>query len=238
MIRNEILVLPLVVEDFVRRKRDQKRDQPVFFVQIGAHDGVHYDPLYPFIRKFNWSGLRVEPHPEAFLLLQKNGAPNQIFENAAIGKEDGTVTFYTFEAGHDLPADASMFSSISPGTVESNTFGYQAPVRKLEVPLLTPSTLLKKHGIKEFDFLQIDTEGNDFDILCVFDFETWHPSIINFESALMTLDQRRILFSRLEAKGYRLFNEGNDTIAYRQSLDCLPVGYEDDGREENGREQA
>src|SRR5436190_4439800 len=88
-------VFPLVVNDLLARK---KTDQ-LSFVQIGAHDGLHADPVRPFITRFHWKGVLVEPQPKIFQRLVKNYSAEKqlIFENAAVGPTDGTATLYTFK---------------------------------------------------------------------------------------------------------------------------------------------
>ena len=44
----------------------------LFFLQIGANDGVSDDPINALVRKYNWSGILVEPGSEAFIDLQNN----------------------------------------------------------------------------------------------------------------------------------------------------------------------
>src|SRR6266568_4231619 len=41
-----------------------------YFIGIGANDGVTHDPLYPFVRDFEWRGIMVEPIPEVFAELE------------------------------------------------------------------------------------------------------------------------------------------------------------------------
>ncbi|MDP2593822.1 MAG: hypothetical protein Q8P36_00575 [bacterium] len=40
-----------------------------FFVQIGAHDGVHGDPIHEYVVKYNLAGVVVEPQPDVFKKL-------------------------------------------------------------------------------------------------------------------------------------------------------------------------
>lgn len=42
------------------------------FVNLGANDGVTADPVYPFIRRFDWAGLMVEPLPHVAERLRQN----------------------------------------------------------------------------------------------------------------------------------------------------------------------
>src|SRR6266481_6003650 len=60
----------------------QKKD--LFFIQIGANDGVSNDPLYKFVIEYGWAGILVEPLPQVFEVLRRNYAdkPNLKFLNA------------------------------------------------------------------------------------------------------------------------------------------------------------
>jgi hypothetical protein len=40
------------------------RKNPIFFISIGANDGVSNDPIWPFASRFGWEGLAVEPNPQ------------------------------------------------------------------------------------------------------------------------------------------------------------------------------
>jgi hypothetical protein len=42
----------------------------VYVLQIGACDGSSFDPIYPFIQKYGWAGLLVEPLPDLFERLE------------------------------------------------------------------------------------------------------------------------------------------------------------------------
>ena len=70
-----------------------------FFVNIGANDGVVADPTYPFIRKYGWRGIAVEPVPYVFDQLKKNydGLDGVILEQAAVADEE--TSFWYVEQG-------------------------------------------------------------------------------------------------------------------------------------------
>jgi FkbM family methyltransferase len=70
-----------------------------FFVNIGANDGVVADPTYPFIRKYGWRGIAVEPVPYVFEQLKENYADIEgvILENAAISNKQ--ESFWYIERG-------------------------------------------------------------------------------------------------------------------------------------------
>jgi hypothetical protein len=71
--------------------------QPLRFIQIGASDGLRWDPFRRFIIGGNWQGLLVEPLPDVFALLKQNYAHRVTqglkFLNAAVSDTDTNLSF-------------------------------------------------------------------------------------------------------------------------------------------------
>lgn len=97
-----INVFRLAVQDYLATRC---KNEDFFFIEIGAHDGLHFDPIYPWIKKHHWRGLLVEPQPRIFKRLQANyqDEPQLLFENAAIYARDGEVSLYMFAENQGLP---------------------------------------------------------------------------------------------------------------------------------------
>lgn len=213
-------VFDLVVKDLVSKKAD------IFFIEIGAHDGLHYDPIRPYVKQHHWRGILIEPQPKIFARLVENykDEPQLLFENAAIAAQDGTFCLYTFEESPDLPDHATMLASFNRAALEHNAHGYQAPIQETIVPAISTGSLFSKHNITQVDLLQIDTEGYDWEILKMFDFAKYLPAIVHFESAGLDADETADCFKLLEGHGYRILTLGIDTIAYQQEVDAEFVG--------------
>jgi FkbM family methyltransferase len=198
-----------------------------FFVQIGAHDGRHRDPLHHYVRKYNLRGLAMEPQPAVFDKLKENyrDYPNVICVNAAIAKDSGTMPFYTIS--DTKRTEANFLSMTSIGALDRQVFietlKRQLPgasnvdeyVKELSVITLSFDDLVKQHGVVEITMLQMDCEGYDFNILRTIDLNKYRPSMINFESILLSDDDRQECESLLSSFGYKLFRHGYDTCGYR-----------------------
>ncbi|MFY9287282.1 MAG: FkbM family methyltransferase, partial [Alphaproteobacteria bacterium] len=65
----------------------------VYFIQIGAMDGVSYDPIHKHVKKQKWKGLLFEPIPDMFVKLQNNyrDCSGLTFVNAAIADYEGAI---------------------------------------------------------------------------------------------------------------------------------------------------
>ena len=66
-----------------------KLKKDIFVLQIGAHDGIRSDYVFPMVSKYNWKGLFVEPRPDLFLELQSNYSKQTdlLFANVAIDEK-------------------------------------------------------------------------------------------------------------------------------------------------------
>ena len=217
-----INVFLLVVSDLLQRKIDAGgKASDFFFVQIGAHDGFHHDPIRPFVDKYHWRGLLVEPQPEIYQRLVENYAsePQLMFAKAAVATQNGKATLFTFKKSPDLPDHASMLASFSLNALVHNGHGYKGEVEPIIVPALDLHTLLTKHKITHVDLLQIDTEGYDYEIIKMLATTSFRPEIIHFESAFLGPAGKVECGELLHNLGYRALTIGVDTIAYRQSSD-------------------
>ncbi len=209
-------ILRLVVADWMATKA-AKGDNDFYFVQIGAHDGVHRDPIHRFILEHHWRGLLVEPQPEVFGRLVANYCtePQLTFENAALAEQDGTATLYTLREGSGL-ANLTMSASFQRAGVERIGKHYKTKLETLVVPTLTVRSLLAKHGVTRVDLVQIDAEGYDDRIVAMFARCGVLPAIFHFETGSLSADRLRECLDLLSDLGYRIATVGLDTVAYRQ----------------------
>lgn len=153
------------------------------FIQIGANVGnTPQDIIWPIVRKNNWSGIFIEPIPQAFTKLKENYSDlqNCYFENLAISTYDGiTDIYYEPEwCNQDVIGGDTQIASI---------LYEHSPTRnicKIQVPCVRFETLIKKYNLLDtsFELLQIDAEGYDAFILMDTDFTHILPKYIRFEA--------------------------------------------------------
>jgi FkbM family methyltransferase len=206
-----------VLDMLVRRECSGRKD--FYFVQIGANDGLRFDPIRKYILEYHWRGLLVEPVPYLFEQLVKNyaGEAQLDFESAAIGPEDGQIMLYTIPASADVPDFMHGMTSVSPDVLQLQR--WQLPevdklIQQLRVPCLTLETLLDRHRVQRVDLLQIDVEGYDFEILKMWDFERYMPAIIQYEHAHLSPVEKIASLAFLHQRGYRTAAVRGDTIAH------------------------
>lgn len=66
--------------------------------------------------------------------------------------------------------------------------------------------------------LQIDTEGFDADVIKMIDFTRLSPLLIKFESKNLSPIRKQETYRLLQHNGYRLYEEGGDSIAVHSKL--------------------
>jgi FkbM family methyltransferase len=214
-------VLDLVMQDYVQQNPN------VFFVQVGSHDGSSADPLSRLVRRYRWSGILVEPLPK--VLDQLKGSyqdhDNLIYEQAAIAKQDGEVSFYTVRDDiPDLPFWVSQSSSLDREHMKGSLYFWkygknvatipdniEDAIKEILVPSYTIETLLKKHNVQQLDVLMLSTPGFDFEILKMFPFDQFKPPTICFE--YYCLQERSACLKFLAEHGYSVGRFASRAIA-------------------------
>ena len=209
--------LEFVLAHLMLRKKD------IFFIQIGANDGITCDPLHKFVTEFGWSGILIEPMPGAFARLQKTHHGNGKLKlvNAALSHQDGSRPLYTVRMDADTFQRADMYSSFDKNVVLRNSRfvpDIADRIVELEVPCISVNTLLKEIGDRTVDVLTIDTEGFDYEILKMIDFAQWKPAVICYEHTHLNRSDMQAAASLLAKQGYRMTRDNLDTIAYRQAF--------------------
>lgn len=151
-----------------------------FFIDIGAGHPVYDNVAFAFYLQ-GWRGITVEPNP---WLAQLTAAvrPHDRRIQALVGAAPGEATYYLVEDFHGLST-----------TVESNAqsalseFGKRS--QSMTVPVTTLATLCSEFAPGTIDFLKIDVEGAERDVLTGGDWTRFRPKVVLLEAlAPVTLE--------------------------------------------------
>ncbi len=176
-----------------------------FYIDIGAFDGVHLSNSLTF-EQMGWQGICVEPHPVIFPYCLKNRPGSLCLEQACVapGAAD-TVPFYAEEMGllSSTISSEDKFLDVKRryGTRKLEFNGF----RELQVPAVTVNRLLETHCPKQkiVDFISMDTEGNELDVLRGIDFHRYDIRVLVVEVNLE--EEEKLLVDYLaENGGYQL----------------------------------
>lgn len=165
-----------------------------FFVEFGATDGVLFSNSLMLERDYGWSGLCAEPNPGFFEKLK---------ENRSCTVAQDLITATTGETVEFLLAD-EYGGAVRHAGADGNADRRKPFLEAGNVITLTGISLddfLKRHGApRTIDYLSIDTEGSEYEILAAFPFADWDVRLITVEHNF-TPERDRIR-ALLEARGY------------------------------------
>lgn len=199
-----------------------------YFVDIGANDGL-YASNTRALAESGWKGLLVEPNPSVFASLKANyaGMDGFAFEDAAIWGVDEGAKGGVIPYGHKTiqrpeatqgPDGKEMTLLIDRGDSGRCTiFEIDGMICKenhpVKVKVMSPDELVAKHGIGDFDFLQVDAEMCDEWIVTHWPYSKAKPRLIMAEiMAENGLCER--ISSFLQSVGYKMVYFNNDNGAW------------------------
>lgn len=145
-------------------------------IEVGACDGRFYSNTLAF-EEAGWTVLCIEPDPDWHNALKKN---RRYVNLSAIGDKEGMADLTVFtQGGH---SDHSAITSIRPD--KRLVDQYQGKVLStIKVPLMTLDTAIRVGPqFKTIDYVSIDTEGTELDVLKGFDIARWRPKLMVIEN--------------------------------------------------------
>jgi FkbM family methyltransferase len=171
-----------------------------FFLDIGAHDGVSISNTYFFESELGWSGICLEPNPEVFEKLIANRSCTCICGCASI--EHNTVNDFMRISGplEMLSGLVNKYDLEHVSRIEAELKKFGGSYEIIKVNCYNLNQILKDAGINHINFLSIDTEGGEYDILENFDFSQCQVDVITVEDAYRIHDFN----SLLKSKGFKL----------------------------------
>lgn len=196
------------------------KQEPFFFVQIGANDGRRSDPIASLVKQHQLRGILVEPLPDIFDQLKKNyaGQPGLLFEQAVITRTPGEATLYRLNPDAPIHDEDHGRATLDKRRIEdvARRRGWLHYLQEERVPAMTFQQLIEKHQVKDISLLAIDTEGHDYEILKMALEAGILPRMIYYEFVMLDsqdrIDSRRLLIQH----GYRLVDLVIDTFALRE----------------------
>ncbi len=143
-----------------------------FYIDIGAGHPVYDNVSYLFYLK-GWSGITVEPNP---WLAQLSAAvrPRDIRVEALVGAAPGKADYYLVEDFHGL---STTIADNAKAALEE----YGKAAKAMTMPVTTLAVLCERHS-GAIDFLKIDVEGAERDVLAGGDWKRFRPKVVVLEA--------------------------------------------------------
>jgi FkbM family methyltransferase len=173
-----------------------------YYIELGAHDGLSQSNTAFFEFFKNWKGILIEPSIDGYTKCKIN-RPNSIVLNyACISNDYDKATVLGDFNGY-------LMSSVGGERIDIKKDNYSL----VEVPARTLESILNEYHNKDrvIDFLSLDTEGYELNILKGLNLERYRPRYILIEVYSHQYDE---LVSFLESNQYKLicnFSNYNST---------------------------
>lgn len=175
-----------------------KEKQGGFFVEFGATNGVTLSNSCLLEKSYGWNGILAEPAKCWHAELKANR--NCIVETKCVWRKSGELLEFNEVAAQEL-STINIFSG-ADGRTENRRYGNVYMVETISL-----NDLLDRHGApKEIDYLSVDTEGSELNILSNFNFSKYEINLITVEHNYTK--EREKLFMLLSSNGYKRVFEG------------------------------
>jgi len=174
----------VIGQDYIRRFFGDRQDG--YVIDVGAHAGIKYGSMSWELVQRGWGGLLVEPLPNAFGELTKNyqHSPSVTCVQAACSDTEGEATLYPHKGVSTLNADWAKACEQWWKHIK-----YKPSIRVRKVRL--DSLLRQVNAPTHIDFLQVDTEGHDFQVLKGMDWGR-QPDLVCVETLDVVHPERKL----------------------------------------------
>lgn len=186
------------------------------FVQIGANDGKSFDFLYDFIIERNSSGIVIEPIKEYYeeLIYNYRNFSKIVKINKAVHPTLKNVIINRLN-----PNCNNKYPEWAKGIGSLDIFHYKkSGIHKIDmmeekVDADNLMNIIDNNILTfELDYFQVDTEGFDFEVIKMLDFNKIKPNIVKYEYVNLNKQDNENLVTILKNQNYFLFVENGDKI--------------------------
>ncbi len=172
-------------------------DKPGFFVEFGASDGFALSNTHLLEKQFGWSGILCEPSKSWHQALLKNRSC--VIDTRCVYTSTGKKIGFSENYLGELSSITKFAEPNSSGLLKRTTTSY-------DVETISLIDLLDYHKApKHIDFLSVDTEGSELEILEAFDFSKYSFGVICVEHNFA--DTKGKINKLLLANGYKQVHE-------------------------------
>jgi FkbM family methyltransferase len=165
-----------------------------FFCEFGATDGLSLSNTAYLERALGWIGICAEPARGWHEALARN-RPGARIETQCVWSRSGQTLAFT-------ESDKREYSTIGSFSHSDGHAKKRADANRYEVHTISLNDLLAKHAAPaDFDYLSMDTEGSELEILASLDFQRFRPRVITVEHNFMP--NRLRIHALLQAQHYQ-----------------------------------
>lgn len=143
-----------------------------FYIDVGAGHPVADNVSFWFYLK-GWRGLIVEPQ-RALADMYASTRPRDIAACTLVGAREGETDFHVVERMHGFS------TTVEHHAKAASDLGARYVTERL--PVRTLASLTAQHGVAQVDFLKVDVEGAEGDVLAGADWKRCRPRVVVVEA--------------------------------------------------------
>ena len=144
-----------------------------FYIDVGAGHPVYDNVSFAFYLA-SWRGITVEPNP-ALAELGRAVRPRDHLYQGLCGATSGEATLYLQREFHGLSTTIAEHAEAAAREVNRTA-------ESVTLPMITLAALCEAHAPAAFEFLKVDVEGAEGDVLRGADFTRFRPKVIVVEA--------------------------------------------------------
>jgi FkbM family methyltransferase len=167
-----------LIVDFIFRSL--KKPTPTY-LDIGANHPTQINNTYRFYLKGS-QGVCIEPDPFLSENIRRKRKRDVVLNIGIAADENANANFYIMTA-----RTLSTFSEAEAQRYVS--YGNQKIEQVIQIPCQTVNAVMRQHFPNSVDYVSIDVEGKDLEILQSFDFATYRPAVFCLETLSYTEDK-------------------------------------------------
>jgi len=199
---------------------EQIQDRIKDIVIVGACDGILCDSVTPYIdRNSHWRSYLIEPVRDLYMDLVYNfgDRDNVILVNSALRRVNGVMNINTIDRNYqdEMPSWAPGISSFHNNEVVESLQDY---IIQEAVQTITVDKFVRDFNIQNIDVLQIDVEGDDYNVFKDFWDLGFRPKIIKIEIKNCDEDHLETMYELFRNNDYQTFVQGEDVVAISNTL--------------------
>jgi len=192
---------------------ETKKHYKGFYIDVGAHHPYRFSNTAYFYKK-GWRGINIEPSPTLFRAFKKRRRKD-INLNIGISARNISIPFYIFndQALNTFDEKLAQERHCSNGRYKI--------VSKIDIQTYPLKDILEKNlpSNQFIDFLTIDVEGFDFEVLTSNDWNKFQPEfiLVECETDLENVNQDEI-YQFLKGKNYNLIGKTKRTYLFKHNF--------------------
>jgi FkbM family methyltransferase len=148
-----------------------------FYVDVGAsHPTTHSVSRHFYDR--GWRGINIEPRASSAEAFQRE-RPRDVNLQVVVGRTEGETLFYDLVR----PELGELATSVPACAVELKKVGHEIVEQKIAATTL--ARVCEQHAPARIDFMSIDVEGAESDVIAGGDWKRWRPRVLVVEDLML-----------------------------------------------------